>query len=475
MSVNRAPRAELTWNATALGTGVFGGYEILRRASHTPVRPWKTIGIVTVPTGYTGGTVEAQHRFFYDYEAAWAVVSGQWQWGWDYAVRVINFLTGLKSDIGSGSALRVQVTADTDSWTTSNKFPYLNAPIWELEGLDTSIDNRTEEKYFAGRDFMSTRTPIEMPSRMSNLSWRTEFQYGEAGAILQREAARKNRRMAFLTPRGDRIIGTMKNVNTRQTGDTLIDVSASLTEVSAESEVADFNLPAGIVLNGTSQYIQVTSNALLNPGSGDFTIFVCGVFANSAATRYALSKGNLGTADGYGIRTSAVANQLQFFMDGASASGSLTITNSAWFDGLPHVAIGVHTGFGDIFYRDDNAENVVGAVNPGAITNAVNLLAGANNGGAAANFMALNPIHAFGYYGRALTATEAEALGAYCLGYAGATAPAGAALFVDLRDDRTWQGIGATLKDLSGNNLSGTSVATPATRGIPWELETLEV
>ena len=188
-----------------------------------------------------------------------------------------------------------------------------------------------------------------------------------------------------------------------------------------------------------------------------------------------MSKGNLaGAADGYGFRTTGVANELQWFVNGASDSGGPTDTDATWFDGEIHCAVGTSSGTSQSLYLDGTLAVAASAVTHGSVSNAVALVVGADNAGASGH-MALNPAVAWAVYMRVLTATEITAASRYLLGAcAQYRMPAGPATFIDLRDDRCWDGRSAVAKDLSGNRNHAILAGSPGKRGYPWPLHLLE-
>lgn len=468
MSQLTPPRIELTWSATALTTA-FSKYRVYRRPARVPVAAWALVAEITVPDGYTASTVEAQHTAFTDLEAGWSVAGGKWADGWDYYVSVVNGLTGLESDAG-GIDTRNTVTPDDDSWLASNEAPWVTHSVFARDLAGEDLDDFRVYR-LARRDYAVTRTSPQIPTRQFHLAWNPLPTLGEDVARYGRAAARGGRRCALLLPTGDRVLGTVGGYKLAQSASSLIAAQATLVETSGtggDDSPPDFNLPAGLVLNGSSQYVSTPDNSLINPASGAFSVVLASTFADTASS--ALSKGNLGTADGYGFRRNG-AGILQFFVDGATTSGGPQESIATWFDGSAHVAVGTSSGTAQVLYRD-GTQVQTGAVTHGAVTNAVALVVGANNGGAS-GFMAMRA-HAWAYYDRVLSATEALNASRYLLGYPGYRMPAGAVVFYDLRDQRTWRGFGSTLNDLSGNGLTASTAASPATRGIPWPLDELE-
>ncbi len=252
-----------------------------------------------------------------------------------------------------------------------------------------------------------------------------------------------------------------------------VQLDVQMIETGVPTILANYNLPAGVVLVSGTSYITHASSTTLNPTTTPFSVVMCGVYANSAGTKWAIAKGNVpGTNDGYGIQSTGSANQIAGIIDGATTSVTVTSTSATWFDGNPHVAVLTTSGTAQVLYLD-GASSATGSTNHGSVTNAIALTVGGNNG-AATNGMALAPGIAYAVYLRALTATEAYAATAYLLGWPGFRMPYGPTMFVDLRDDRCWSGLGTAITELSGNGNNGTLTASPTTRGIPWPLKNLE-
>lgn len=482
MGLLTAPRVALSWSATALGAS-FAAYRIYRRPARAVAVPWVQIAELGVPAGYAAATVEAQHTRFVDYEAGWAnAAGGQWADGWSYAVTVVDATTLVESS-KVPDTLNV-VTFDVHPWLVSNAAPYLNHPLPRVSSFE-GADRDTLTAYpVAGRDLQVTRARLELPGREYRVGW-DDFggptignMVGEDMLRLWRAAAASGRKVCVHRPLGDRVIGAISPaVSARDAAQMLyLAAQARVVETSRDlSAVAGYNLPAGLVLNGSSQYVTTPDNVALDPASSAFTVFCAAAFAGAGSSKYALSKGNgAGAADGYFIRSTGVANELQFRVDGASAAVNVAETNAAWFDGNVHVAVGTTSGTAQALYRDGAATPVgTGSTTHGAVANAVALVAGADNAGGSA-FMACAPLVAWGVYMRQLTAAEAQALAYYLLGYPGWRPPPGPAVFYDLRDARTWNGIGTAITDLAGSGLAATVAASPATRGVPWPLETLD-
>jgi hypothetical protein len=239
-------------------------------------------------------------------------------------------------------------------------------------------------------------------------------------------------------------------------------------ETDHESAVADYNLPSGYALNGTNQYMRTANNALLNPGSGPFSIVALGVYPNSSGI--IVSKRAAGVGDGYVI-SSFGGNTAIFLVDGASATATLSGADATTFDGNPHVLVGTHSGTAQVLYRDATVIDS-DTVTTGAVTNTGTFTAGAYDGGS--NFYAMNPLHAWAYYPRVLTATEVLNVTRYLLGVPGYRPPAGANAFYDFRDSRSDARLNE-VPDLSGNGLTASMIgSTFFRRGYPWALDELE-
>lgn len=466
MASNVPPRVLLTWAATARGAN-FGGYRIYRRPARAAARPWARIGEISVPAGYTAATVEAQHNAWMDYAPGWARAGGAYEDGWDYSVTVVDAVTGLESPIADATVTRVQVATGGAVWLVCNAAPWLNTPLAKANKIDGDDLADVQTYQVAGRPRAVVRTRDELPARQWQVKWRHFGFAGEEPARPARAAAASHRQVTLLTSRGDRIEGVLSPPSLGQNPDPLVEADATLVETDLDPAVADYNLPAGAVLDGTNDHALTASVAALNPGAGAFTLLICGRFADAVDTL--LSKGNPGTSDGYRLLTDGAAG-VGFHTDGTSAA-TLTSTSSSWFDAT-RVLGATSTGTAQTIFRD-GVQVAAGASAHGAITNAVAFVAGANNGGAA-NFAAINPLHAWAYYPRALTAAEHLAAARYLLGHPGVRMPAGAAVFYDLRDDRCWNGFTTTLTDLGGSGRIATLTNGPITRGIPWPLADLD-
>lgn len=458
------PRVLLTWTATSLTTA-FGGYNVYRRASRAVAGAWSQIGAITVPSGYTPATVEAQHVSFYDYEPGWGITGGQWQDGWDYAVSVVNAQTNLESALSTVVAM-TQVSADLHPWVASSIAPYLSFPIQSLQQLDASDEPARTTFRIAGRDLAVARTQAELPPRTWALGYRVFDRLGEDPARVWRAAAASGLSMAVLGPLGDRLIGVLEAPTAIPHEDVGVwNLSGNVVETDrGSSGKADFNRAAGLVMDGTSGYSKHATSSLLNPSGVGFTVFCTAQFTN-AASKYALAKINAG--QGYAIGTNA-SGKIQLEVNGGSGSGTVVDSTGTYNDAVHGVIATVSPG-AQALYRD-GVQVATGAVAYGTITNAEALTVGAKSSFAA--FMALAPARSWGYYPRVLTAAEIANLHGYLDGAPGVRAPSGASMFVDLRDNRCWDGTQATTRvaDLSGNALDGVITGTCTTRGIPWNL-----
>lgn len=468
-SLLRAPRVRLSWPAGSL-TIYYYSTRIFRRPARMPVQPWTLIAEFKVPSGYTATNVEAQHTRFDDYMAGWYSSGGEWASGWDYVVTQVD-IAGNEAQIAPASitATRITVTDPGNVWWATNHLPPLNCPIEIAEPTASEIDPGISSRRYAGRPKWVNVSRVELPGRSLSSSASFFAPVGPDELRCLRYAMKSGLQFAMLRPLGDRIIGNPYVSGFADVPDAEQTVSIGMLE-TVEDSVAQYNLPAGLVLNGSSQYLTTPDATQLDPASSAFSVVMAAKFS-STASKYALSKGNLGTADGYGLRTTANANELQFFIDGATTSGGPVATSADWFSDVS-VAVGTSSGTAQVLYRNGV---VVGnsAVTHGAVANAIALVAGANNGGASA-FSALAPLQSFAVYMRTLTATEARDASYHLLGYPGFRMPPGATIYVDLRDDRTWNGATSVLKDLSGWGNTVTAVGSPTTRGIPWKLEDYE-
>lgn len=478
MGVLLPNRTKLAWGATAFGSA-FGGYIVRRRPRRIPAVSWKVIARITVPSGYTAANVEAQHTSFVDYSAGRAVTGGQWADGWEYYFSALNATTGQETTVTPTIVSPANPpTPDDVVWVVSDVAPWLNFPLKIMTALEMpESDNLVFVDQPAGRHHATTRTRFELPYRSAQLEFVDLSRVGLDPARTWRAAQALGQTMTLHSTRGERIIGTLQTLSPSFDSIGNLTFKTGIIETNGETQgyaAGDYNQPAGLVLNGSSQYASTPDAASINPGTNPFTIVQMAVFPNPAAVVVYLSKGRSGVNQGYLFMHDNTVNVNNFRVQlrGGSANGTIDHNDVGWFDGNPHVAVLTSDGTNQVLYRD-GAQVATGNIVHGTISNALGLVAGANNGGADL-FSALAPVHAWAYYPRKLTPAEAQAVSYDLLGYPNSRAPYGASVFIELRDARCWNGIASTLVDLSGNGLSATTVASPVTRGIPWRIELLD-
>lgn len=463
------PRVALSWPASALTTA-FAGYRVYRRRRGMPVRPWVLIGDITVPTGFTAATVEAQHTRFVDYEGGWSgCAPGEiGEEGWDYAFTVRN-VNGLESFVGSSVDLDNDLTAGNDAWLVSNAAPYLNSPVRVTQSRRIEPESNQTIYRPAGHDHAVVRTVNRIPATQLRLGWKQAGYLTDEILRAQRAASLSGRQFALLEPTGGLWFGVPGPPQFGSGGKGGADMSSTIAITGTDSRPADYNLPAEVAFDGVNDYATSGSAAALNPASAPFSWFIAARF-NDAAVTY-LSKGNLGTSDGYGFRRSA-AGTMQAFVDGASTSGGAAYATGTWFDGDLHVAVGTYDGATARLYLDGMLVNSTALV-AGAVTNSVAFVAGANNGGASA--FANAPTRAWGVdIGVTWTDAQAKAASRYLLGMFGYAMPATMDIFYDLADDRCLAAGGLILNDLTGTATTATLVGNPAMRGKAWSLSSLD-
>lgn len=460
------PSVLLTWTATGLGSA-FRAYRVWRRPARAAAHAWVKIGEIDVPSGYSPAVVEARHNAFVDFSAGWAADPGPYLDGWDYAVQVVNAATGLRSAIPDSDVTMVAVPPADTTWLVCNAAPWLNTPLSTVRRIAGEDLDQVDVHRPAGRDYAITRRRAERPPRQWALSWRHLGFVGEDPARGARAARASGRQVTVLTTRGDRFEGALITTQLGQSPELALDADGTLVETARDPAVAGFNLPAGVVLDGSNDRATTADDPGLDPGLSSFTVIVAAAFADAGT---ALSKGNLGTTDGYGIRRDS-AGSLQFFVDG-TASGGPAHASADWFDGTVRVAAGDSTGTAQRLFLD-GAEVATAAVAHGSIANGVGLTAGANNGGTS-GFMACAPLQSWAVYMRRLTDEEHESAANYLLGRPGWRMPAGPAAFFDLRDDRCWDGVSTRLEDLAGSGRIATLTGGPVPRGHPWPLGDLD-
>jgi hypothetical protein len=479
------PYVLLTWSASALGSS-FGWYTVYRRRRMMPTLPWVKVAVIGPRTdglGATAAQVEANWREFRDYEAAYTppnvgdcfAVNG-----WDYAVTTYNTALNLESIVGAspGVALGVIVPPGPDDWQVSNQAPWLNWPLRTQKAAPSDV--LAQPKVYpqvAGRDFSIVRVSGQAVGRRYKLGW--QFQDRGIGFSDEypelrgpRAAAGGGRQIAVMRIRGDRNFGVLSEPATTPTA-VGVTATADLYVTGNESLQVGFDSPAGLVPDGSSQFLTTPSTGLLNPAGRPFTVFMAAIFPSTAAKSH-LSKGNItGGGAGYGFRNSA-GGTMRFT---ASDGGNLVTPSYAnWpFDGFLHVAVGTYDGTNLAKLYCDGVEVARdNALPPGAITNAVALVAGADNGGAS-QFSALAPVQSWGVYMGLLTPSQVLSLSKYLLSHSMVRVPPGPSAFYDVRDQRCWDGQDLTkIRDLSGNGLDAASVGTPIPRGAPFPYSELD-
>lgn len=477
MTTRTAPYVSLSWTATALGAQ-FGGYNIYRRPTRGAAPNWTQIGAISVPTAYTPGNVETLHNAFRDYEAGWAIANGQWADGFDYAVSVINSLTGLESLVqptlhfqaNSGLSL-----ADLNPWVVCNAAPFYNFPIASMQALNSADDTARQAWRIAGRDTAVARTRAELPPRTWTLGSRYFARLGEDQARVWRAAAASGLPFAVQDPLGDRLIGVLEALNSLpHEAEGTYTATGNVIETGKDTNLlADYNVPAGLVFaSASSQAVTIPDNALLDPAT-TFALVYYGT-APAVANSWLVTKGNTpGTNQGYGLQVNGAADRVQFVFQGSTTSGTCGAADAGGLDGNKHTWLATSTGTAQSLYRD-GVLIASASVTHGAITNAIAFSIASNNGGTA-NFSSPT-VGAWAFYNQFFGAPQALQMHRYLTGCAGVRPLAGPAMFMDLRDLRTWDGrqVITTLNDLSGNGLSGTLVAAPKTQGIPWPLVNLD-
>lgn len=466
------PRADMFWPATSFGAN-FGGYKVERRLRGMPVQPWETIatpGAAAIAAGIiTPANIEAQFRFFTDAEAGWGVAGSDAELGYDYAVSAFNSNTKLWSQRAFAYGIVIPPTDDT--WAATNVRPWLSTPLRvEAQRRGTIEDNLIVDRP-AGRDGAIVRTVQGVPTRKIALNWKNAPYLSEAVIRNAKAAGISGQKLALVDCRGDRILGVMGAVSTQHASKSDLDMAANFVDTGPACQVADYNQPAVLVFNGSSQYAAGPVSALINPLTGPFTVLV--VAQLPAANGLALSDGDVlgGTNQYFGIRRNGAGNW-GFYFKGASATGSVTFTDATIeADNRLHCISADSDGAAQHLYLDGLPKNS-GAVAHGSIGNATPLAVGADNNGGA-GFLG-SGTRAWAYYPSVLTPAQHKAAARYLMGWVGYKMPPGAAEFHDVNDDRCWDGVSATLLDLSGNSLHATAVASPVARGRPWSLKDLD-
>lgn len=468
----RYPYLKVTWTASSLTTS-FGGYYVLARPSRAAVEPWQIAAICGVPLGRSRSQIEAYHTRVHLGTLGWQGEQGsKWYEGWDLQVQSYDYVKKLFEFVATPDVTRTALAGDTQPWLVSDHDPWLSVPLTGAQSAKATPDSMVSRFRLSGNPGARTRTVSDFPARTYDLSWQVYQPATENRLRGWQAAALRGRQMCLQLPSGDRAFGVVDYPSPEHQLGQIMGAGATFYETSLTASPCEFNAPAGAMLDGSTEYLTSASATSLNPGTSAFTIICAGVFAGSAGSDWALSKGNVGAAAGYGFATTGDANVLSYVVQGASATATLTSTSADWFDGDIHVAAGVSTGTAQTFYRDGTSVDT-DAVTTGSVTNAVALVAGGLNGGASAH-MAMAPVMAYAVYLRALTATEIGYATKYLLGSSSHRMPAGASIFIDLRDDRCWDSSRATAIDLSGNKNHATLVGSPAPRGFQWPLRLLD-
>lgn len=469
------PYNELSWTvANPLGAA-FKAFCVYASPAVSPAPPFKLIGYIDVPPWTTPAVVEAQCTSFRDYMAGWNAAGSPWGAGWRYIVTHKNN-HNMESKLYGATVVRGAPNADDVHWFTCNEAPYLNCPanIRSINSKDNSDPTEVIDG-LSGRNYAFTRTQLERAGRISSLDWyyHSLTDLSEERLRWPKAIAETGQTVALLVPRGDRYVGTLKNVTAERTGDegTTVRAEGDFVE-TADWGTSWYNLPCGLILNGTSQYARTSHTTALDPGTEEFTLVQAAAFPGTNGKVH-LSKRAAG--DGYEFKNSA-ANTFQFFVDGASGSDAVADATASWFDGKVHVAIGSYgTEPGAAralkLYYDGILKAAKLVANLGAVANTDPLDAGTDGG---ALFSALTPLRAWALYKRRLTDDEALQATGYLRGWSGYKMPGGAEMFYDLRDDRCWSGYGSVLEDLSGNFRRGAIIGSPTTRGAPWRLRELD-
>ena len=456
------PRTVVEWDPTSLTTD-FRAYRVYRRLRGQPAFPWAVVAEVDVPTGYDATTVEAQHTAFVDYEGGWAVAGSAWADGWEYAVTVIEDATGLESLLASATTPAFADPEGTyDSWLTSNAAPYLLTPLRTEDSRSATPADEIQVDRPLGRNDAVALVPAGVPLTRYRFRWRNLGHLSEYRTRQAWAAALGGRQMALLDCRGDRALGVITPPTVSHGSTPMLEADASLVVTGRDSEPANYNRPAGLVLDGSADTITHDDHADLDPGTDPFSIFMAAWFGSDGLSDYHFAKGDMAT-NGWSLRSTGAAGTLQMFLRGAGGNGGPSYSGD-WYDGDLHVAVGTSDAAAQALY-EDGALRATASVAHGSISNAVDVSVGSQNGGAS-DFAVESPVMAWGYYPAVLTADEVTRLTAYLLGYfdRAPTAPPGASLFVDLRDERCWDGIADSVVDLSGTATSEPSSATPDAR-----------
>lgn len=463
-----APYVQVAWSASSLTTA-FGGYRVYRRPTRGVAESWVMVADITVPTGYTATTVEANHLAWRDFSAGWSVTGGQWADGWDYAVTTRSTITGLESVVGESTDTANTVSVLGDAWMVCNTAPYLNAPLANARPVTSEAAPNQTTYAPAGRDFVVVRTRAELPARMWDVEWAPLHGTGEDVARYAKAAAASGRQVSLMLQTGDVIHGSLSSPVIQQTpGGPVVEVSATLTETGRSPDRADINLPAAIKTNGSTSYAYAPYTAALNPTTSPCTLIYCGSLATSG--------GIVGGINGTGTRYLAFSGTSvnSVVLSGAGATTSfVTAFTGATTDGTRQALAATHSGTAQVLYVNGVAVNT-SAVTTGSIDLSVTSTNGWAMGGAGSLSFAAVTGQAFAYYTRVLTAAEVKAASYFLLGIPGYRMPYGAVFVFNLADARCWNGHATTLTDLTGNRTVATLVGTPGAVGIPFDLADVE-
>ena len=495
MGVLSPPRLLFSWTASNFGSA-WGGYKVKARETRAVAGDWFDLFDIKPVPGRANSVVEAQHTKVLTSRLGWhnsgVSPKGRFSDGHDLAVSALNTTTGKWTELEDADVTAQVVTGDSHPWICSDARPYLDQPLVRTSPARGKHPARRSDSEVVGRGLSTARVRVELPSREYDVNVRYYDPVGEDQLRYLRAAASVGEQVVLHLPLGDRICGVLDAPSSfDHTGDLFLETEFNIIETGRPPFVplvpAEINVPCGVVLDGTADYVSVADANTLDPDSSAFTVIVCCVPAGVGSSKWMLTKGNVGSAAGYGIGTTGSANQVKFVVQGASATATLTATdtnlsNAAWLaDPRGHVFAGTSTGTAQKLYVDGTDTAASGSATHGAVTNAVALVLGALNGGGS-GFMAANPMIAAAYYPRALSDSEVLAASYYLRGIPGYRMPAasgtgvddGPALLLDLRDQRCWNGTGTIVKDLSGKRNHGTLVSSPPTRGLVWDLALLE-
>lgn len=457
----------VSWTATALGAS-FKCYRVYRRPRRSPIAAWEQLAEISIPVGYTAAVVEAQHIAFDDYGAGKSMAGGQWADGWDYTVTVVH-ATLIESAYAAVVTAQLVPIASSRWWFVCNSAPYLASLIPSARQVGGGDEQVVRRYKVAGRDMVVARTPLELPAREYRLSWDDYSGLLEDPLRYPRAAAASGRVLTLLGPLGQKIEGILDAPSGFEHGRAAhrLGVEHTFIETRRTPSPSNYNLAAGLVFDGVDDRVtHPDTGNLLDPGAGGLSVVMLANFSALAGNASAIAKFSGG--DGYQLGRDGAGN-FRWYVDGASAAASALEPIANWTG--QRVAIGTHTPGVQILYRD-GVQVATTAVATGAVANADVLSVGAASGGS--GWAAMAPGVLWAVYLRVLTPTEVVQATRAALGWPGYRFPAGAAVMVDLRDLRSWAGVGTTVLDLSGNALHGTIAGAPVTRGIPWALADLE-